>query len=386
MPASLWTYGINSVRWKNKKRNDPKESQYNMNVPWTQHAPATSRFPFPSLPAGASSHISLVGIQPEAGLKIIQDIIASATHSVWIEMYLFDNDHVAQMLLNQKATHPHLDLRLLYHQPDLPPSLDPTGTRRFPAWASQNRGIRTDGQPVAVHHAKFILVDADIPGQAKAYIMTANFTAQALGGNRAGYANREYILCDTNPEDIALLKAIFLADSSGRPLPVPSPSSNLIISDLNALALLPLLLRTAKQSLAIQIEYLNDPPGEGALNLKQILLHAATKGVVVQLMLPPLSPTLPGVPSADNNETYRTLSPTVAVNVTPHYFIHAKMIIVDQQLAFVGSQNLSHQSLHYSREIGILISNKSVVSHLLATFNADWKDAQDRASKLHHTR
>ena len=347
-----------------------------MHLPWSHHAPAVSPFHFPTLPAGANAHISLVGIQPESGLKVIQDIIASATKSLWIEMYLFDNDHVAQMLLNHKATHHNLDLHLLYHQPDLPPSLDPTGSRRFPSWATQNKGIRTDGKPVAVHHAKFILVDADVPGKARAYIMTANFTAQALGGNHAGYANREYILCDSNSDDIALLKAVFLADATGRPLPTIPDTSNLIISDINALSLVPLLLRTAKHSLAIQVEYLNDPPGDGALNLKKILLHAANNGVTVQLMLPPLSPTTPGVPSADNNETYRILSPTVAVNVTPQYFIHAKMIIADQHLAFVGSQNLSHQSLHYSREVGIMISNKTVVSNLLATFNADWKYAQ----------
>lgn len=357
-----------------------------MHLPWSHHAPAVSPFHFPTLPAGANAHISLVGIQPEAGLKVIQDIIASATKSLWIEMYLFDNDHVAQMLLNHKATHHNLDLHLLYHQPDLPPSLDPTGSRRFPSWATQNKGIRTDGKPVAVHHAKFILVDADVPGKARAYIMTANFTAQALGGNHAGYANREYILCDSNSDDIALLKAVFLADATGRPLPTIPDTSNLIISDINALSLVPLLLRTAKHSLAIQVEYLNDPPGDGALNLKKILLHAANNGVTVQLMLPPLSPTTPGVPSADNNETYRILSPTVAVNVTPQYFIHAKMIIADQHLAFVGSQNLSHQSLHYSREVGIMISNKTVVSNLLATFNADWKYAQGLASKTHHSR
>ncbi len=357
-----------------------------MHLPWSHHAPAVSPFHFPTLPAGADSHISLVGIQPAAGIKVIQDIIASATKSLWIEMYLFDNDHVAQMLLNQKIAHHNLDLRLLYNQPDLPPSLDPNGSRRFPSWVTHNKAIRTDGQRVAVNHAKFILVDVDVPGKARAYIMTANFTAQALGGNRAGYANREYILCDSNPDDIALLKAIFLADAAGRPLPKIPDASNLIISDINALALVPLLLRTAKHSLAIQVEYLNDPPGDGALNLKKILLHAANNGVAVQLMLPPLSPLPPGVPSAENNETYRVLSPTIAVNVTPQYFIHAKMIIADQRLAFVGSQNLSHQSLHYSREVGIMISNKTIVANLLATFNADWKYAQGLAAKTHHTR
>lgn len=326
----------------------------------------------PTLPVGATSHISLVGIQPESGMKVIEDIIASAQKSLWIEMYLFDNDHVAQMLLRKKAEHPDFDLRLLYHRPELPESLDPRQLQHFPRWAVPNRGIRVDDQPITVHHAKFLLADADVAGQGRAYIMTANFTAQALGGNHAGYANREYILCDTDPADIALLKAIFLADQAGKPLPPIPTTSNLVVSDLNAISILPTLLKSAKQSINIQVEYLNDPPGPGTLNLKNILLQAAQQGIKVQVMLPPLVASHPGAPTADNNETYHALMPKVTVNVTPQYFIHAKMIIIDQHLAFVGSQNLSHQSLRYSREVGILISNKPVVSHLLKTFEADW--------------
>jgi phosphatidylserine/phosphatidylglycerophosphate/cardiolipin synthase-like enzyme len=308
----------------------------------------------PILPGGAPSHISLVGIEPEAGMQVIQDI----------------------MLLRQKAEYPHLDLRLLYHRPELPASLDPTQTQRFPRWVQPNRGIRVDGEPVSVHHAKFMLVDADIAGQGRAYIMTANFTAQALGGNHAGYANREYILCDTDPNDLVLLQAIFLADQAGKPLPPVPSSSHLVISDVNAITVLPALLSSARHSINIQVEYLNDPPGPGTLNLKQLLLQAAQQGVKVQVMLPPLVPDHAGAPSADNYETYHALVPKVAVNVTPQYFMHAKLIIIDQTLAFVGSQNLSHQSLRYSREVGILIANKPVVSHLSKIFDADWAYAQ----------
>ena len=344
--------------------------------------PATPAFVHP-LPAGASTHIALAGVEPEAGMKVIQDIITAAQKSLWIEMYLFDNDKIAQMLLQKKAEHPTLDLRLLYHQPNLPDSLDPTRSRRFPRWIQPNKGIRTDGEPVTMHHAKFILADADVAGHARAYIMTANFTAQALGGNHAGYANREYILCDTNPDDIALLKAIFLADQAGHRLPTIPATSNLVITDINAINVLPVLLKSARHSIFMQMEYLNDPPGNGSLNLKNILLHAASQGVNVQVMLPPLTPAVPGAPSADNNETYHALMPKVAVNVTPQYFMHAKMIIIDKQLAFVGSQNLSHQSLRYSREVGILISHKTIVSHLLTTYEADWKYAQ-KSVKKHH--
>lgn len=340
----------------------------------------------PILPVGATTHVTLAGVEPASGIHIIENIINSAQKSLWIEMYLFDHDGIAQMLLHKLAQHPGFDLRLLYHQPDLPQSLDPQRSQRFPHWVQRNRGIRLDGEPATLHHAKFILVDADVPALAKAYIMTANFTSQALGGNHAGYANREYILCDTDPADIALLKAIFLADQAGRPLPTIPTSSNLVVSDINAIEILPALLRSAQHNLAIQVEYLNDPPGHGILNLKQILLEAASQGVHVQLMLPPLTPATPGGPSADNAETYHELAPKVAVNVTPQYFMHAKMVIADQRLAFVGSQNLSHQSLRYSREVGLLISNKSVVTQLQKTFEADWTYAQGQAKNHHLSR
>lgn len=48
----------------------------------------------------------------------------------------------------------------------------------------------------------------------------------------------------------------------------------------------------------------------------------------------------------------------------------------------IAQMLLSHQLLHYSREVGVHIANKSVVSHLLTTFNADRKDAQDRTSHI----
>ena len=56
--------------------------------------------------------------------------------------------------------------------------------------------------------------------------------------------------------------------------------------------------------------------------------------------------------------------------------MHAKLIIVDQRLAFVGSQNFTRESLNYNREVGILIKNANVVKTLTMTFMADWAGTQ----------
>ena len=53
--------------------------------------------------------------------------------------------------------------------------------------------------------------------------------------------------------------------------------------------------------------------------------------------------------------------------------MHAKLIIVDQHLAYVGSHNLDRASLNYNREVGIMIVNNDIVKTLYTTFEQDWQ-------------
>ena len=53
-------------------------------------------------------------------------------------------------------------------------------------------------------------------------------------------------------------------------------------------------------------------------------------------------------------------------------YVHAKAIIVDGQSAFVGSQNLTANSLDGNREAGVVLSDLLAVSRLQATFDHDF--------------
>jgi cardiolipin synthase A/B len=53
-------------------------------------------------------------------------------------------------------------------------------------------------------------------------------------------------------------------------------------------------------------------------------------------------------------------------------YIHAKMIIADQKRAFVGSENLSLNSLTAAREVGIIVSDPGAVGFFESKFNQDW--------------
>jgi phosphatidylserine/phosphatidylglycerophosphate/cardiolipin synthase-like enzyme len=55
--------------------------------------------------------------------------------------------------------------------------------------------------------------------------------------------------------------------------------------------------------------------------------------------------------------------------------MHAKMMVADGRLAFVGSENISAASLDRNRELGLMIADQQVISRLQKTFQVDWADS-----------
>jgi phosphatidylserine/phosphatidylglycerophosphate/cardiolipin synthase-like enzyme len=51
---------------------------------------------------------------------------------------------------------------------------------------------------------------------------------------------------------------------------------------------------------------------------------------------------------------------------------HAKLIVADD-VALVGSQNLSYTSLNRNRELGVLVSDPDPVARIAQQFTADWQ-------------
>jgi phosphatidylserine/phosphatidylglycerophosphate/cardiolipin synthase-like enzyme len=52
--------------------------------------------------------------------------------------------------------------------------------------------------------------------------------------------------------------------------------------------------------------------------------------------------------------------------------MHAKTIIADSARAYVGSENLTANSLDHNREMGILLTDKALVETIERTALADW--------------
>jgi phosphatidylserine/phosphatidylglycerophosphate/cardiolipin synthase-like enzyme len=198
----------------------------------------------------------------------------------------------------------------------------------------------------ALTHEKSMVIDG-----ATAYILTLNFSASAFS------KNREFGIVDQNPADVNTTEAIFNADWVGKPYVNHDP--NLILSPVDSRAKLETLIGRAHHTVEVYAEEVQDSGLEAAL------IAAAKRGVKVRL-----------ISNAGDRSNTRGIARIKAAGVAVHLvkkpYIHAKLILVDNRWAFVGSENISAASLDRNRELGVLVRDAGALSLLGATFNTDW--------------
>jgi len=172
--------------------------------------------------------------------------------------------------------------------------------------------------------------------------MTCNLTKSALGGS-SGATNREYAIIDTNADEVREAQTIFQADWDRQTPRLTDP--NLVVSPLNARPKLEQLLQSARSSLVLEEEEMDDA------DMEDQLIAAARRGVAVQVILP----AAPADNPSANQDVPRLTRAGVQVRYSQVLFMHAKMILVDGTRAFVGSENFSATSLDANRELAWII-------------------------------
>lgn len=209
-------------------------------------------------------------------------------------------------------------------------------------------------------HEKGLIIDGTT-----AYIMTANMTNAALGTG-SSTKNREYLIADINSQDVQAIVAIFQADWDHTTASFNDP--NLVVSPVNSRPSFDSLIASAKQTLLVTSEEMKDS------KIEQDLVAAAQRGIKVQVILP-----APGSSTAsDSNDSSIKLIKKGGVSVREdhHLYMHAKIMIIDGKTAFLGSENISAQSLDENRELGLIIADDNVIQTLQQTFQQDWSDSR----------
>ena len=74
--------------------------------------------------------------------------------------------------------------------------------------------------------------------------------------------------------------------------------------------------------------------------------------------------------------------PNFHVRKLARYKLHAKCVVVDSELFFIGSQNLRDVSLDARREVGIIVRDEAMARKITRIFDEDWVNATEINSRI----
>lgn len=309
--------------------------------------PTPTAAPAPTLPPAPASAL---WVFPDAGASPILTELEGARSSIHMYMYLLSDTRVIEAL--KQAARRGIDVRVILER-------EPFGGGAGSAQVEQElreAGVSVQwGNPAFRYtHAKAIVID-----RSRLIILTGNLTASTFS------KNRDFALLDNHAEDVAEVLRVFEADwgragvdlRGARLIWSPDHSRQRILGMLNA----------AQQSVDLEEQSLQDE------EVIAVLLRCLARGVQVRLIASPQIP-LEQDPNEPGRQSLRDAGAQVRYLSTP--YIHAKMFIVDDRVAYLGSHNLTAASLDLNRELGLAVTDPHVIAELGRVFAQDWARAK----------
>ena len=308
----------------------------------------TVLFSFLSLKATAKSEPTVqqneLIIQTFSGTGSLEREMLSAKKYIHIELYGFTSYDLFNPLISQakKGVEVKVMLEKAPYQAD---------TENWDARYNLTKyGITCKwSSPVFfLTHAKFIVIDGE-----KVIVLTGNLTYSSFT------KNREFGIILNDEKKASELEDLFKKDWARQKYENNDPE--LVISPIDSRIKIENALKSAKSSIKIWEQEVEDP------SIIDILKNAKAKNIDVKIITPPLSKT-PGNSDATNELGY-------SVRGLPNPYVHAKTFIIDDTLAYIGSNNFTTPSLETEREVGILTEDQSIIKVLLDLWEIDWANS-----------
>jgi cardiolipin synthase A/B len=303
----------------------------------------------PAIPASAATATYTLYTEPAKGFSPVYDLINGAKTSIDLTMYELEDSTAEKDLA--AAEKRGVDVRVILDQRE---ESDNSAAYNY----LKNNGVHVvySWSKYYYTHEKSMVVDGTT-----AMIMTANLTSQYYS------TSRDFLVTDTNAADVAAIVKAFNADYAHESV-TPGDGADLVWSPTNSQTKLLALINGATSSLRIYSEEMDDTAIENAL------VSAAKRGVDVQL----------GGENEDGeyDRAYTTLA-DAGVHISYYsnpdgFYIHGKVVEADygksDAKVFIGSENFSNTSLNENRELGLIISNTTIMSSIATTFASDFKN------------
>jgi phosphatidylserine/phosphatidylglycerophosphate/cardiolipin synthase-like enzyme len=226
--------------------------------------------------------------------------------------------------------------------------------------------VRSSSTAFSITHEKAAVFDGH-----EAIVSSINLT------KNVGFT-RDFGILTEDADVVAEMESVFEADwknAEGNGSVTPELSNGkLIWSPVNSKEKIISLIQKAQQSLFVETENLGDSDVLAALEAK------AKEGVKVTVVVPAcvegMTPTrnLPYLQSLADSQVNALAS--VPPYSSAHPYIHAKAIVVDGETFYVGSENLSHNSLQNAREVGLIEQNPSIAKSIATILENDATEAK----------
>ena len=322
--------------------------------PRTQTPSELTTLPTPNEPAGTLSLI----VEPDDHMQKVFELIRSATQSIDLVMYEFDDPDIENALADAAAR--GISVRVLLNK-GYAGATDPKQAATMKFLQSKNILVKYTPNYFALTHQKTLILDNN-----KVFIMTFNFT------KRYYPTSRDFGILDTNTNDVSEAQKMFNADWSNKQV-TPITGNNLLWSPGAETAMI-LMIKSAHKTLDVY----NEEMADGTIT--EALIAAAQRGITVRVTMSYSTTYKPAfIKLTQGGVHVRTYASS-----SKKRYIHAKMILADSNYAFVGSQNFSWYSLEKNRELGIFVSEPSTIASLKKVFEGDWNEA--RIYKLPQTK
>lgn len=292
-------------------------------------------------PAGTRAAEPELLIGPDDWTSDIVPAIAAATGSLDMLMYQLSRDDAIDALV-AAATERQVAVRVVLDRNQ------PVNQKARDALTAAGIEVRSSSADFRFAHAKLLVIDHDI-----ALVMSGN-----LNGSSA--FERNYALIDRDPDDLADAQAVFDADweaNGGDALEPDLSCTRLLVSPVNARERLTALYTGVSDHLDVELMSITDRPLLDALEAQ------AAAGRPVRVLL-----AVPSFVSANQGTASELAGRGIPVKFMEH--LHAKLVLADD-LAFVGSENMSTTSLDMNREVGLLVAGEAAAA-AAAQFEADW--------------
>jgi phosphatidylserine/phosphatidylglycerophosphate/cardiolipin synthase-like enzyme len=287
--------------------------------------------------------------EPDQGFSPVYNLINGATTSIDLTMYELADTTAEQDLV--AAEDRGVDVRVILDHRE-----ESENSAAYDYLKDNGVGVVWSSSAYYYTHEKSLVVD-----DSTAVIMTANLTSEYYS------TSRDFGIIDTDTNDVAAIAAVFNADYAHTAV-TPGDGDDLVWSPTNSQTQLLALINGATTSLQIYSEEMDDTAIESAL------VKAAERGVDVQLV---------GENEDGEYDSAYTKLADAGVQISYYssstgFYIHGKVIEADYGTAdakvFIGSENFSSTSLNENRELGLIISDPTVMSSIASTFASDFSN------------